>query len=194
MAYIEPSQSNPEIAQFIDAIIEREHELLNQGIPEEEVHRVVVAEFSTQQIYLDNWGPTNNNPTEPALTDGQATTTYPPVVIPAIEIPGPFDNDGFDHINPDPGYAGGRDLDNLDQYKTKTGSGPIVKSAFMSDPMGDALASQPNSEPQMNYKSWVGSRAIPEWRYDIEQSQGQGQELEQEQSQDHLWTGLYPNN
>ena len=173
-AYTEPSFVNPEIAQFVDAIIKREHELLDEGIDEREVHRVVVAEFSSGQNYVDPpLGTVNNNPTEPALTDGQATTTYPPLVIPAVEMPGPFDNDGFDHKNPDPGYAGGRDVVDLDQYHTNAPENKIVKSAYMTDPMGDAIASQPDSQPPtLGTKGYVSDMAIPPWRYNLEDSQG----------------------
>jgi len=79
-AYTERSFANSELAQFVDAILARQRELRNEGIDERETNRVLVAEFSSGQNYVDDWAPTNNDPTYPALTDGQATTLYPPVV------------------------------------------------------------------------------------------------------------------
>ena len=116
----------------MDAIPTRQRELRLEGIDEREIDRVLVAEFSSGQNYVDDWAPTNNDPTYPALTDGQATTKYPPIVLPQeLDIAGPFDNDGFDHKNPDPGYAGGRDVYNLEQYKTNAPENKVIKSSSL---------------------------------------------------------------
>ncbi len=173
-AYTEPSFNNPELAQFVDAILARQRELRSEGIDEREIDRVLVAEFSSGQNYIDPpLGTVNNNPTEPALTDGQATTKYPPLVIPAVEMPGPFDNDGFDHKNPDPGYAGGRDVHDLDQYKTNAPENKVEKSSsLVPDSVLHALGSKTDSQPPtLGITGYNSDMAIPPWRYDIEDNQ-----------------------
>jgi len=174
-AYTEPSFNNPELAQFVDAILARQRELRLEGISEREIDRVLVAEFSTGQNYIDPpLGTVNNNPTEPALTDGQATTKYPPEVLPQeLDLAGPFDNDGFDHKNPDPGYAGGRDVYNLDQYKTNAPENIVNKSSsLVNDPVLGALGSKVNSQdPTIGIPGYNLDMAIPPWRYHIEDDQ-----------------------
>ncbi len=173
-AYTERSFNNPDLAQFVDAILARQRELRNEGIDEREIDRVLVAEFSSGQNYVDDWAPTNNDPTYPALTDGQATTLYPPIVLPQeLDIAGPFDNDGFDHKNPDPGYAGGRDVYNLDQYKTNAPENKVIKSSsLVNDPVLGALGSKVDSQtPTIGTTGYNSDMAIPPWRYHIEDNQ-----------------------
>ncbi|MCH7589684.1 hypothetical protein IIB34_01455 [PVC group bacterium] len=173
-AYTEPSYNNPDLAQFVDAILARQRDLRNEGIDEREINRVLVAEFSSGQNYVNDWAPTNNDPTYPALTDGQATTKYPPGVLPQeLDIAGPFDNDGFDHKNPDPGYAGGRDVYNLDQYKTNAPENKVIKSSsLVNDPVLGALTSKVDSQPPtLGTTGYNSDMAIPPWRYDIEDDQ-----------------------
>lgn len=180
--YTEPSFNNPELAQFVDAILARQRELRSEGIDEREIDRVLVAEFSSGQNYIDTWGPTNNNPTEPALTDGQATTKYPPEVLPQeLDLAGPFDNDGFDHRNPDPGYAGGRDVHDLDQYKTNAPENKVEKSSsLVPDEVLHALGSKTDSQPPtLGITGYNSDMAIPPWRYDVEQDQGGVSEIEE---------------
>jgi hypothetical protein len=170
-----------DMANLVNAIIDKEHELLRMGIPEEEAHRVVVEEFSNPLVIANGWywSPTGDPPGDgevPMLTNKVPDTGYPPIPpLPVFADTQVFGNDGIDHKNPDPpGYAGGRDVNNLTAYKTNVATNKVIKSAPY--PWEDqhkinssAIANDPESQPSMHgEESWVGSRDIPEWRYDIE--------------------------
>lgn len=162
-------------------VIAREHQLLAMGIPEEEVHRAIIAEFDEPTIINDNpeWF---NDPKEnvvPAPTNKIPDTGYPPFIAPTIDIPGPFDNAGFDNHNPDPqnpepGYAGGRgsNLENMDQYHTNAPENKVIRSEKTDDPMYDAIGNDVDSEPSMHGEAgWNVEQDIPPWRYDLQDDQ-----------------------
>ncbi|MCH7590583.1 hypothetical protein IIB34_06065 [PVC group bacterium] len=158
----------------VENILARNRQLGIEGIPEPERERALIAEFKDPVIADDLW---NNQPQEnvlPKLTLKIPDTGYPPKVMDRVDIPGPFDNDGFDHKNPDPqGFAGGRNLDDLSQYKTNAPENKVIKSQLVYDPMYDAISNDPNSEPSMHGEYGFNvAKAIPEWRYDVEQDQG----------------------
>ena len=191
---IVPEFKSEAMANLVNTIIEREHFLMNQGIPEQEVHRVVVAEFS-RLLNVNNadWNPDpevggKTNPTG-QLTDKVPDTGYPPILpLPVFAVTSPFDNDGFDHKNPDPpdvtkGYAGGRDVENLTQYKTNepnimiTKSQPIPYENQNTKNYVDAPFEPPAEVPTVGTIGFNYDKSIPEWPYDIEDSQGGLKEL-----------------
>jgi len=165
----------------VENILARNKQLENEGIPEPERDRALIAEFEDPVIADDIW---TNQPQEnvlPKLTLKIPDTGYPPKVMDRVDIPGPFDNDGFDHKNPDPqGFAGGRNLEDLSQYKTNAPENKVIKSQLVYDPMYDAISNDPNSEPSMHGEYGFNvAKAIPEWRYDVEQDQGGVRELDE---------------
>lgn len=175
------------MAQLVASVMERMHYLTDvEGIPMDEAHRVVIEEFSTllnvnsvSNMNTPDWV---NQPQEnvlPDLTFKIPDTGYPPVLpFPVYADTQFMGNDGFDHKNPDPpGYAGGRDLTNLSQYQSNAPENKVIKSAPY--PYDDQAKINynlspftPPAQPSIHgEEGWVGDKAIPEWRYDVEQSQ-----------------------
>lgn len=163
------------MADLVQSFLERQNYLLNEGIPEQEVRRVLIEEFST----LMNVNPPNmdwrNRPEEnvvPGLTMNVPTSLYPPIMFPGVHVPGPFDNAGIDGRNPDPGYAGGRDVVNNPQYQLDEPISPIPMYASPApySQQWDANAAQLDIEPPMHgLAPWTTERAIPEWQYNPEE-------------------------
>ncbi len=195
-----PEFKSEAMANLVNTIIEREHFLIKQGIPPMEVHRVVVEEFSKLlNVNENDWV---NQPQEnvvPAIRPEIPDTGYPPILpLPVFAVTSPFDNDGFDHRNPDPpgvdpnviikdestyrstplpGYAGGRDVENLTQYKTNAPENIVLKSE--ANPYEnqnaknyiDAPFKEPANPSMHNEYGFNVKKSIPEWRYDVEDDQ-----------------------
>ncbi len=192
---IEPEFQSQAMANLVNSVLEREHYLLNQGIPPKEVQRVVASEFSSLlNVNENDWNPDPEvgGKTNPSgeLTDKIFASKYPPILpLPVFAVTSPFDNDGFDHKNPDPpevteGYAGGRDVENLTQYKTNAPENQVVKSQYLPTDTNqntknyvDAPFEPPAETPTVGTTGFNYEKSIPEWQYDIEQSQGGVKEL-----------------
>ncbi len=159
--------------------IQMEHELLARGIPENEVHRAVVAYFSEPEPpYAQPWpGPVTgvdmagrvNNIITP--DSGEPTTYFQG--LPKDVQPYPTSNVSpygigsstqpyQSFLSPDPNSVGS--LSNV--YDVLNPPYPYESAVW------DGLASRVNSEPSMEGEHGFNvAKAIPEWRYPIEQSQ-----------------------
>jgi len=173
----------------IDNILNRYDYLKNiEGIPDPEAKRAITAEFGTDlEVNQNDWKPPLDvgNGMVPDLTMKVFDTGYPPVPpLPVFANTSPFGNDGFDHKNPDPqGYAGGRDVENLSQYKTNAPENLVTKSKpypyedqskenYVNNPF------DPPSNPSMHGEHGFNvEKSIPEWKYPIEDDQGGVEEL-----------------
>ena len=185
-----PEFKSEPMASLVNSVIERYYFLLNQGIPPMESKRTVVAEFSSFLNVTDEWNPDpevggKSNPSG-ELTDKVIDTGYPPVLpLPVFAVTSPFDNDGFDHKNPEPPIvnAGGRDLEDLSQYKTTepnimiTKSQPIPYENQNTKNYVTAPFEPPAEVPTVGTIGFNYDKSIPEWQYDIEDSQGGLKEL-----------------
>ncbi len=159
--------------------IQMEHELLSRGIPEEEVHRAVIAYFSEREPpYAEPWpGPVTgldsagriNNVIVPDT--GEPTTNFTGL---------PTDVQPYPTPNKSP-YGIGSTSQPYPSFFTpdpnSLGSLSNVYAVLHPPYPGDSTnwlgtASQINSEPSMHGEHGFNvTKAIPEWRYDIEQSQ-----------------------
>ena len=159
--------------------IQMEHELLARGIPEEEAHRAVIAYFSEREPpYAQPWpggitgvdiaGRVNNIITPDS---GEPTTYFQG--LPKDVQPYPTPNQSpygigsstppyQSFFSPDPNSVGS--LSNV--YD-------VLNPPYLGDNTNwSATASQLNSEPSMhNEHGFNVTKAIPEWRYNIEDSQ-----------------------
>ena len=159
--------------------IQMEHELLSRGIPEEEVHRAVIDYFSGQEppaaipwpgpvTGLDLAGRVNNV----IVPDTGEPTTYFQG-LPKDVQPYPTPNKSpygigsssqpyQSFLTPDPNSLGS--LSNV--YD-------VLNPPYLGDDTNwSATANKVNSQPSMhNEYGFNVAKAIPEWRYDIEQSQ-----------------------
>lgn len=183
---IEPVFKSEPMSQLVSSIIDRyEFLLYTQGIPPMESKRAIISEYS--QLLNVNEHDWENQPQEnvvPAIRPEVPDTGYPPILpLPVFAVTSPFDNDGFDHKNPDPpivteGYAGGRDVENLWQYKTNepnimiTKSQPIPYENQNTKNYDTAPFEPPAETPTIGTTGFNYDKSIPEWQYDIEQSQG----------------------
>ncbi len=197
-----PEYHSEPMASLVNSVIERYYFLLNQGIPPMESKRTVIAEYSSFLNVTDDWrwnpDPEVGGKTNPTgeLTDKIFDSGYPPILpLPVFAVTSPFDNDGtVDHTNPDivqrefneqhEGYAGGRDVENLYQYQTSEPEIQVTQSHFIPTDTNQNTKNyvdapfQVPAEPSMhNENAFVSFKSIPEWQYDIEQSQGGLKEL-----------------
>ena len=159
--------------------IQMEHELLSRGIPEEEVHRAVIAYFSEPEPpYAQPWpGPVTgvdiagrvNNVIVPDT--GEPTTNF--AGLPDDVQPYPTPNKSpygigsstqpyQSFLSPDPNSIGS--LSNV--YD-------VLNPPYPGDDTNwSATANKVNSEPSMHGEHGFNvAKAIPEWRYPIEDSQ-----------------------
>lgn len=171
----------------------RDQELRSMGIPDEERIRTLQSEFGA----LDDWLPDSDigqGMVPPIVNVDTFTVPYPvvPVIPHGLENTEPFSPAGIDGKNPDPptpdgtpigagaGYAGGRDIGGLGQYKND-------------EPQHPRLPSEPypkNDQSNVNYEKAVVpfevpanpsmhgehgyhvAQSIPPWRRDeVEQNQ-----------------------
>ena len=167
---------NDNIAQ---KAIQMEHELLSRGIPENEVHRAVVQYFSqAEPPYAMPWpGPVTgmdlagNINYNLVLDSGEPTTNFAglpndvqPYPTPNISSYGigstsePYPS----FFTPAPNSVGSES----NSFDVKNLPNPYESAVW------DGLASRKNSEPSMHGEhGFTVTKAIPEWRYDVEESQ-----------------------
>jgi len=164
--------------EMVEKAIQMEHELLSRGVPEEEVHRAVVSYFSEPEppqampwpgpvTGLDLAAPINSvivPDTGVPLTDFTGlpndTQPYPTSNISPYGI-GSTSQPYPSFLTPDPNSVGGQS----NVYQISNSTAP--QSANW-----NGLASDVNSEPSMHGEHGFNvAKAIPEWRYPIEQSQ-----------------------
>ena len=204
---IEPEFKSQPMSDLVNSIIERFRFLTDvQGIPDREAIRVTMTEFSSLlNVNENDWQNQPQENTLPAIRPEIPDTGYPPILpMPVFADTQAWGNDGFDHRNPDPpvvdpnvtitdettdrrtppGYAGGRDVIDLTQYKTDAPENQVVKSQYLPTDTNqntknyvDAPFEPPAETPTVGTTGFNYEKSIPEWQYDIEQSQGGVKEL-----------------
>ena len=159
--------------------IQMEHELLSRGIPEEEVHRAVIDYFSGQE-------PPAAIPWPGPVTGLDLAGTVNNVIVPDTGEPTtyfqglPKDVQPYPTPNKSP-YGIGSSSQPYQSFLTpdpnSLGSLSNVYDVLNPPYLGDdtnwsATANKVNSQPSMhNEYGFNVAKAIPEWRYDVEQSQ-----------------------
>jgi len=150
------------LAGDIQNLINRYTDLKRAGIDDNEINRVIIAEFGTDIPYpnfINDWQP----------PDDIGQGFVPPI---GLEIP----DTGFPPQVNDTGYAGGRDITQLPSYKLDEPFYP--KPPSIPDPhpnqgwnaTGSKVDSQP---PTIGVTGYNVAQSIPPWRYDIEDDQMQ---------------------
>ena len=147
------------LAGDIQNLINRYTDLKRAGIDDNEINRVIIAEFGTNIPY-----PNFINDWQPPSDIGQGFV--PPI---GLEIP----DTGFPPTIDD-GYAGGRDVANLPSYKLDEPfyPKPPTQPYHSSDQNWVATGSKVDSQPPtIGVIGHNVTKSVPEWRYDIEDNQ-----------------------
>ena len=156
--------------------IQMEHELLSRGIPEEEVHRAVVEYFSQREPpYAMPWpGP---------VTGYDLAGRVDPFIVPDTGVPLtdftglPKNVEPYPTPNKSPYGIGDSYPSNPTPDPNSLGNLSNTYNVLNPPYPGDntnwsATASKINSEPSMHGEhGFTVEKAIPEWRYPVEQSQ-----------------------
>ena len=156
--------------------IQMEHELLSRGIPEEEVHRAVIEYFSQREPpYAMPWpGP---------VTGYDLAGRVDPLIVPDTGVPLtdftglPKNVEPYPTPNKSPYGIGDSYPSNPTPDPNSLGNLSNTYNVLNPPYPGDntnwsATASKINSEPSMDGEhGFTVEKAIPEWRYPVEQSQ-----------------------
>lgn len=148
------------LAGDIQNIINRYTDLKRAGIDDNEINRVIIAEFGTNIPY-----PNFINDWQPPEDIGQGFV--PPI---GLEVP----DTGFPPQVNDTGYAGGRDITQLPSYKLDEPfyPKPPTQPYHPSDQNWVATGSKVDSQPPtIGVEGHNVTKSVPEWRYDIEDNQ-----------------------
>jgi len=163
--------------------IQMEHELLSRGIPEEEAHRAVIDYFSQREPpYAQPWpGPVTGVDLAGRVNNVKVVASREPTTnfngLPKDVQPYPTSNRSpygigsssqpyQSFFSPDPNSVGS--LSNV--YDVLHPPYPYESASSSANWLG--LASDVNSQPSMhNEYGFNYTKAIPEWRYNIEDSQ-----------------------
>ena len=167
------------LGDVIQKAIQMEHDLLSRGIPENEVHRAVVQYFSqAEPPYATPWpGPVTgmdlagNINYNLVIDSGEPTTYFQG--LPNDVQPYPTQNISPYGIGstsqPYPSFftpAPNSVNSTSNSFDVKNSPNPYESAVW------DGLAARKNSEPSMHGEhGFTVAKAIPEWRYNIEQSQ-----------------------
>ena len=167
---------------LVAKIIQTEHELLSMGIPEEEVHRVLISMFENPTPDAEPFpGPI----TGIDLAGSQPKYLVPDTGFPPVFTPNPESSTDFIPSVGPAGYLSLPTPDPLGSVQTNEPSYDangsnishtynIVNPPTIPTENWIGTASDVNSEPSMHGLTGFNShKAIPEWRYDVEQSQSQ---------------------
>lgn len=169
-------ETTPTTGDVAQKAIQMEHELLSRGIPENEVHRAVIEYFSQREPpYAMPWpGP---------VTGLDLAGRVVPIIVPDTGTPLtnfnglPSDVQPYPTSNVSPYGIGSSYPANPTPDPNSMGNLSNTYDVLNPPYLGDntnwgATASQLNSQPSMhNEYGFNVAKAIPEWRYDIEQSQ-----------------------
>ena len=163
--------------------IQMEHDLLSRGIPKEEVDRAVIEYFSQREPpYAQSWpGPVTGTDIAGRVNNVKVVATREPTTnfdgLPEDVQPYPTPNKSpygigsssqpyQSFFTPDPNSVGS--LSNV--YDVLNPPYPYESASESANWLG--LASDLNSEPSMHGEYGFNvAKAIPEWRYNIEDSQ-----------------------
>jgi hypothetical protein len=161
---------------LVQKAIQMEHELLSRGVPEEEVHRAVVEYFSQREPpYAMQWpGP---------VTGYDLAGRLDPLIVPDTGVPLtdftglPKNVEPFPTSNKSPYGIGDSYPSNPTPDPNSLGNLSNTYDVLNPPYPGDntnwsATASKKDSEPLMRGEhGFTVEKAIPEWRYPVEQSQ-----------------------
>jgi hypothetical protein len=161
---------------LVQKAIQMEHELLSRGVPEEEVHRAVVEYFSQREPpYAMQWpGP---------VTGYDLAGRLDPLIVPDTGVPLtdftglPKNVEPFPTPNKSPYGIGDSYPSNPTPDPNSLGNLSNTYDVLNPPYPGDntnwsATASKKDSEPSIHGEhGFTVEKAIPEWRYDVEQSQ-----------------------
>ncbi len=156
--------------------IQMEHELLSRGIPEEEVHRAVIEYFSQREPpYAMPWpGPVTGYD----LAGRVDPWIVPDTGVPLTDFTGlPKNVEPYPTPNKSPYGIGDSYPSNPTPDPNSLGNLSNTYNVLNPPYPGDntnwsATASKINSEPSMHGEhGFTVEKAIPEWRYPVEQSQ-----------------------
>ena len=162
--------------ELVQKAIQMEHELLSRGIPDEEVHRAVVAYFSQPE-------PPAAQPWPPTITGLDLAGTVNSVIVPDTGTPLtdfsglPKNVEPFPTPNKSPYGIGDSYPSNPTPDPNSLGNLSNTYAVLNPPYPGDdtnwsATASQKDSEPSIHFEHGFNvEKAIPEWRYPVEQSQ-----------------------
>ncbi len=183
------------MAELVSSILSRVEYLVTAGVPYDEAYRTVIEEFSSLlNVQQNDWRPDASiGQGEVPPIFGDFTVPWPALpVIPeedGVPMRSPWDDAGIDGHNPDPqnpepGYAGGRNVWDLTQYQSNAPENTVVQSEpYPYDDQNarnyvDAPFTPPAETPTVGVPGYQVAQQIPPWSYDIEQDQGGVQELD----------------
>jgi len=162
--------------ELVNKAIQMEHELLARGIPEEEVHRAVVEYFSQREPpYAQPWPPT--------ITGVDLAGRIDPIIVPDTGTPLtdfrglPKDVQPYPTPNKSPYGIGDSYPANPTPDPNSLGNLSNTYAVLNPPYPGDdtnwvATGSRPDSQTSMHGEHGFNvAKAIPEWRYPVEQSQ-----------------------
>ena len=163
--------------EFAQKVIQMEHELLARGIPEEEVHRAVVAYFSGLEPPPAMPWPGPSTGFDLAATIN--TIKVPDTGVPLTDFTGlPKDVQPYPTPNQSPYGIGSTPQPYPSFYSPAKNLGSLSNTYnILNYPVSSSsnwigTASDVNSEPSMHGEHGYNvAQSIPPWRYDIEQSQ-----------------------
>ena len=163
--------------EFAQKVIQMEHELLARGIPEEEVHRAVIAYFSGPEPPPAMPWPGSSTGLDLAATI--STVKVPDTGLPLTDFTGlPKDVQPYPTPNKSPYGIGSTPQPYPTFYSPAKNLGSlsntydILNYPIPSSTNWVGTASDVNSEPSMHGEyGYNVAQSIPPWRYDIEQSQ-----------------------
>jgi hypothetical protein len=187
---VEPKYDKPDVdykfeiisetvsGELVANAIQMEHELLARGIPEEEVHRAVIQYFSEPEPPpAMQWpGPITGLDLAGRIEPFKVFASREPLT----DFTGLPDNvEPYPTPNKSP-YGIGSGTENYESYFTPDPNslGSLSNTYDVLNPPASAsenwlgLAANINAEPPMHgLHGFNAEKAIPEWRYDVEQSQ-----------------------
>lgn len=164
--------------ELVSKAIQMEHELLSRGIPEEEVHRAVIAYFSSPEPPpAMQWpGPITGLDLAGRIDPFKVFASREPLT----DFTGlPSDVQPYPTPNKSP-YGIGSGTENYESNFTPDPNslGSLSNTYSVLNPPAPessnwlGLAANVNAEPPMHgLHGFNVAKAIPEWRYDVEQSQ-----------------------
>jgi len=163
--------------EFAQKVIQMEHELLARGIPEEEVHRAVLAYFSGPEPPPAMPWPGPSTGLDLAATIN--TVKVPDTGVPLTDFTGlPKDVQPYPTPNKSP-YGIGTTLQPYPSFYSPAKNLGSLSNTYniLNYPIDSSsnwigTASDVNSEPSMHGEhGYHVAQSIPPWRYPIEQSQ-----------------------
>jgi hypothetical protein len=164
---------------LVEKAIQMEHELLSRGISEEEVHRAVIAYFSEPEPpQAMPWpGPVTGLDLAGRIDPFKVFASREPLTdfrgLPPDVQPYPTPNKSPYGIGGGPQPYRSNPTPDPNSLGSLSNTYDVLNPPYPYDsPVWYGLANRVNSEPSMHGEHGFNvAKAIPEWRYDVEQSQ-----------------------